>query len=79
MIIHNFYYNEKSKALQIEFSFGNDSDNTYRLEELFFRDVQMYSPTIVEEVDMDDIDDEFIVELLTEYYKENDYPKEEFL
>jgi hypothetical protein len=79
MIIHNFYYNEKSKTLQVEFSLDADSENTYRIEELFFRDIQLYSPTIIEEVDMEDIDEEFINELLIEYYKDIEYPKEEFL
>jgi hypothetical protein len=78
MLIHNFYYNEKSKTLQVEFSLDTDSENTYRIEELFFRDIQLYSPTIIEEVDMEDIDEEFINELLIEYYKDNEYPKEEF-
>jgi hypothetical protein len=79
MLIHNFYYNEKSKTLQVEFSLDTDSENTYRIEELFFRDIQLYSPTIIEEVDMEDIDEEFINELLIEYYKDNEHPKEEFL
>jgi hypothetical protein len=79
MIIRNFYYNEKTQTLEVEFSFKDDAENTYRVDELMFRDIEFYSPTIVTNKDMEDIDDEFVSELLVEFYKHNEPPKEEFL
>lgn len=78
MKIHNFYYNESNRSLYIEFSLNNDSDNVYRKQELIFKDIELYSPIIVHEFDMRDIDVDFIIELLSEYYKNNDLPEEEF-
>lgn len=79
MNIHSFYYNEENRSLFIEFSLVNDSDNVYRKEELSFNDVEIYSPTIIHEQDMRDVDEEFIIELLVEFYKNNDLPEEELL
>lgn len=77
MNIHNYYYNEEGKNLLIEFSMDNDGDNIYRKDELSFRDIELYSPTIIEENDLNDIDETFIVELLTEFYKYNELPPKE--
>jgi hypothetical protein len=79
MIIHNFYYNEKNQTLQVEFSFKDDAENTYRIDELIFRDIELHSPTIITKRDMEDIDNDFVSELLIEFYKHNEPPKEEFL
>ncbi len=79
MTIHNFYYNEKNQSLQVEFSFTEDNETTYRVDELIFKDIELYSPTIITVRDLDDIDNDFVSELLIEYYKFNEPPKEEFL
>ena len=79
MIIHDFYYNEDSRSLLVEFSFKTDNENTYRKEELFYTDIVLNSRTIISERDMDDIDEEFVRDLLSEFYKYNEPPKEEFL
>jgi hypothetical protein len=78
MVIHDFYYNEKGRFLHVEFSMEEDDEHIYRSEEMMFKDIQLYSPTIIEEMDMNDIDKNFIIELLNEYYKHNEPPKEEF-
>jgi hypothetical protein len=63
----------------VEFSFPEDSETTYRIDELIFKDIELYSPTIITVRDLDDIDNDFVSELLIEYYKFNEPPKEEFL
>lgn len=77
MNIHNYYYNEEGKNLFVEFSMDDDADNVYRKDELSFRDIELYSPTIIEERDLDDIDETFIIELLNEFYKYNELPPKE--
>jgi hypothetical protein len=79
MKIHNFYFNDNKEILNIEFSLINDDENSYRNIELNFTDVEFYSPTIIDITDMYKIDDEFIIELLEQYFMDNDYPEEMFL
>lgn len=79
MNIYNFYYNDNSRILHVEFSTKNDDENVYRIEEINFNDIEYYSPTIINEIDMKDIDENFISELLEEFYKYNEMPKEELL
>lgn len=79
MNIHNFYYNDNSRILHVEFSAKNDNDSVYRIEEINFSDIEYYSPTIINEIDMKDIDENFIIEFLEEFYKYNEMPKEDLL
>jgi len=79
MNIHNFFYNDDNKIINIEFSLQNDDDNIYRTLELTYDDVEYYSPTLIYENEMKFIDNSFIIELLEEYFKENDYPNEKLL
>jgi hypothetical protein len=79
MIIHEFYYNDDSKRLYIEFSTDDDGDNFYRVLNLWFEDIEYYSPEIIVEEDMEDIDEDFVKELITQYGKENDLPEEKTL
>jgi len=79
MIIHDFYYNEDNRSLLVEFSFKVDDENTYRREELSYVDIELNSPTIISERDMNDIDEDFVKDLLLEYYKHANPPKEQFL
>ena len=79
MIIHEFYYNDDNRTLYIEFSTDEDGDNFYRVLNLGFEDIEYYSPDIVVENDMEDIDEEFVIELINQYSKENDLPEEKTL
>ena len=79
MIIHEFYYNDDNRTLYIEFSTDEDGDNFYRILNLIFEDVEYYSPEIIVEEDMEDIDEDFVIELINQYSKENDLPEEKTL
>ena len=79
MIIHEFYYNDDNKTLYIEFSTDEDGDNFYRVLNLGFEDIEYYSPDIVVEDDMEEIDEEFVIEVINQYSKENDLPEEKTL
>jgi hypothetical protein len=41
-----------------------------------FEDVEFYSPDIITEEDLTDIDESYIIEIITEYLKENELPDE---
>jgi hypothetical protein len=79
MIIHEFYYNDDNRRLYIEFSTDDDGDNFYRVLNLGFEDIEYYSPEIIVEEDMEDIDEDFVIELINQYSKENDLPEEKTL
>jgi hypothetical protein len=79
MIIHEFYYNDDNRRLYVEFSTDDDSDNFYRVLNLGFEDIEYYSPEIIVEEDMEDIDEDFVKELIIQYTKENDLPEEKIL
>jgi len=79
MIIHEFYYNDDNRTLYIEFSTDDDGDNFYRVLNLGFEDIEYYSPDIIDEDDMEEIDEDFVIELITQYSKENDLPEEKTL
>jgi hypothetical protein len=76
MTIHDFYYNEDNGRLYVEFSTRKDRDKFYRVLELDFEDVEFYSPDIITEEDLTDIDESYIIEIITEYLKENELPDE---
>lgn len=76
MIIHEFYYNDDNRVLYVEFSTKEDGDNFYRVLELGFDDIMYYSPEIIEEYDLDDIEEEFVIDVILGYLKENDLPEE---
>jgi len=79
MIIHEFYYNNDNRTLYIEFSTDEDGDNFYRVLNIIFEDVEYYSPEIIVEEDMEDIDEDFVKELIAQYGKENNLPEEKTL
>lgn len=79
MNIHNFFYNEKTRSLHVEFSMKDDADSTYRHIDLIYEDVAYYAPTIILENDMPNIIEEEIIEILQEYFNKNDLPEEQFL
>ena len=79
MIIHEFFYNDDNRSLYIEFSTDNDGDNFYRVLNLGFEDIEYYSPEIIDDVDLENIDEDFVIELINQYSKENDLPEEKTL
>jgi hypothetical protein len=79
MNIHEYYYTGHSKKLYIEFSTKEDTDLFYRVLELDFSDVKYYSPTIIYEEDMDEMDEDFLVEIMEQYFLDNDLPEQQNL
>jgi hypothetical protein len=76
MTIHEYYYNDDNRVLYVEFSTKEDGDAFYRVLELNYEDIVYYSPQIIEEGDLDDIDEDFIIELINGYSDENGLPEE---
>ena len=77
MKLLNYYYDEINTYMLVEFSIEEDGDDFYRSLELNLEDVKYYSPEIIDEFDLIDMDDNsFILDLLKEYLKENDPPQQ---
>lgn len=76
MKIHTFYYNEDNRRLYVEFSTKKDGDRFYRILDLTYDDAEFYSPEIITEIDLVDADDSLVIEIITQYLKENDLPEE---
>ena len=76
MYIHEFNYNEDNRRLYVEFSTKQDGDEFYRVLELPYDQVLYYSPEIIIENDLADIDVNFLIEILDEYFNENDMPEQ---
>lgn len=79
MNIIEFYYNDSNRMLYVEFSTIGDEDKFYRVIELAYETIEYYSSDIISEDDLEAIDEEFIVDLLNNYLKENDLPEEKIL
>ena len=79
MNIIEYYYNDNNGRLYIEFSTKEDGDKFYRTIELGFDDIEYYSPNIITKKEMEDVDNDFLIELLDQYFKENELPEEETL
>jgi hypothetical protein len=79
MNILEYYYNDDTRRLYVEFSTKEDGDSYYRELELGFDDVEYYSLEIIEGEDLENIDKEFIIELINQYVKENNLPEEKSL
>lgn len=79
MNIHEFYYNESNRMFYVEFSTYNDGDQFYRVLELQFKDFEYYSPELIDEIDMYDIDEETVILVIENYLSENDLPEERSL
>lgn len=77
MIIREFYLNDEETALYVEFSMDQDGDEFYRVLNLTRSEVEYYTPSILEE--LEDIDEDFVIELIQEYLKSNDEPEEQLL
>ena len=76
MNILEFYYNDDNGMLYVEFSTEEDGDSYYRVLKLDFEDIEYYSPDIIYEDDLDDIDEEFVLNLINQYLLNNDLPEE---
>lgn len=76
MTIHEYYYNDDNRVLYVEFSTKEDGDSFYRVLELSYEDIVYYSPEIIEEGDLEEIDEDFIIELINGYSDENGLPEE---
>lgn len=76
MTIHEYYYNDNNRVLYVEFSTKEDGDTFYRVLELNYEDIVYYSPEIIEEGDLEEIDEDFIIELINGYSNENGLPEE---
>jgi len=76
MNILEYYYNDDNRLLYVEFSTKDDGDSFYRVLKLDYEQIEYYSPEIISEDEMNDIDEDFIVELIEQYLKENNLPEE---
>jgi hypothetical protein len=79
MVIIEYFYNDDNRTLYVEFSTKEDKDKYYRVMELVFEDIEYNSPTIITEDEMNEIDEEFIIDLLTQYFENNELPEEKTL
>jgi len=77
MIIREFYLNDEQSALYIEFSTEKDGDEFYRVLNLTRAEVEYYTPSILD--DLEDIDEDFVIELVQEYINSNGAPEEQLL
>lgn len=76
MKLINYYYDEDNRLLSIEFSLNEDGDDFYRTLEMEYDDIIFYSPDIVNDYDLSDIDKTFVKDLLKEYLKQNEPPEQ---
>lgn len=76
MNILEYYYNDTNRMLYVEFSTDEDGDNFYRVLELSFQDIEYYSPDIIHERDLDDIDEDLVIDILVQYLNDNDLPEQ---
>lgn len=74
MEILEYFYNDH-RILYIEFSTKEDKDKYYRILEFNVEEIEYYSPTIISEDDLSSIDEEFVIELIQQYLKENELPE----
>lgn len=79
MNILEYFYNDSNRMLYVEFSTEEDEDRFYRVLELGYESIEYYSSDIISENDLETIDEEFIVDLINNYIKENDLPEEKIL
>lgn len=77
MKIREYYLNDETGGLYIEFSTKADGDDFYRSIELSLDVVRYYSPTIID--DLDEIDEDLVIETLINYFEDNDLPEETML
>lgn len=74
MHIHEYYYG--NRRLYVEFSTDQDGDEFYRVLDLEYEDIIYYSPDIVTEEDLLDIDEDFVIEVINQYIIGNELPEQ---
>ena len=79
MNIIEYFYNDGNRMLYVEFSTEEDEDRFYRVLELDYDSIEYYSSDFISEEDLESIDEEFIIDLINNYIKENDLPEEKIL
>lgn len=78
MEIIDFYYDDLDQILEVTFSTDSEGDY-YRNVTLSLETIKYYYPTHIDEDDIIDCDGDLILEILEEYFKENDMPEEDIL
>jgi hypothetical protein len=63
----------------VDFSLKEDEDVFYRSIELSYNEIILYSPNIISKHDIEDLEEEDLIEILIEYFKENDLPIQRYL
>jgi RNAse (barnase) inhibitor barstar len=76
MRIHDYFYNEDTKRLYIEFSTIKDEDKFYRILDLDYSEIEYYSPELITEDDLIEMDISFLINLINVYINENGEPNE---
>lgn len=76
MEILNTYYDEDLMSLSIDFSLPEDDGLYYRNIDLSFDLINYYSSNVVDIEDLEDIDDDFIIDIVENYLKNNDLPEQ---
>lgn len=76
MKLLNYYYDDTTRYLLMEFSTKEDGNDYYRSLELEHDDIIYYSPDIVNDNDLQHITKSFIIDLLNEYLKDNELPEQ---
>jgi hypothetical protein len=72
MAILDFYYDEDLEQLSVDFTFSTDY---YFKLELDYYQIELYSPDIISKDDLKSITKTFIIDILTEYLKDNELPE----
>lgn len=76
MLIHEYYYNEHNKTLNVEFSILEDKNDFYRVIELDIQEIKFFSPTIITEEDIMNFNEDNVIEILLYYFEDNDLPEQ---
>lgn len=79
MIIHEYFYNEDTRNLYVEFSTKKDGNDFYRVIDFEYEDIEFYSPGIITENDLKDIENDYVIELIEQYLLENELPEAQSL
>lgn len=74
MRIHEYFYG--GRRLYVEFSTDQDGDEFYRVLELEYEDIIFYSPDIITEEDMGEIDDDLVIDIINQYIIDNQLPEQ---
>lgn len=78
MEIIDYYYDDMDQILEVTFTTDSTGDY-YRTVKLSLETIKYYYPTHIDEEEIIDSDDDLILEILEEYFKENEMPDEEIL